>query len=297
MAALAARVRGARTVLLVQDVYPEAIVAAGMLPADSRIIRTGDRFAQWLYRAVDRVVVLGRDMQRLAWAKIDGSRANVSGERVVIITNWADLEEIRPSERPTNALLARLGIVEKFVVQYSGNMGRTHDIESVLLAARELEDDPRFHFLLVGWGAKAAMVKRTIVAERRRNVTQLDPLPRSELPDLLNACDIAIIPFMPGMSGVSVPSRMYNVMAAGKPILAMANADSELALMVREHGLGWVVEPRDWRCVVATLRSAIDQPAAIADMGRRARTVVERAYSFDDALALYRELVARQLAS
>ena len=102
---------------------------------------------------------------------------------------------------------------------------------------------------------------------------------------------------MPGLSGVSVPSRMYNVMAAGKPIIAMADADSELARVVAEHDVGWVVAPSDWPGLVAALREAAADPARLTAMGRRARAAVESRYGLAHAVEAYRHLVAAELSA
>lgn len=292
LVALASLLRGAKTALIVHDVYPEALVAAGLLPRRGGLVRLAARVSRWLYGVMDQVVVLGRDMQTLAASKLDGA-----SDKIVVIPNWADLAIVAPADRAGNSMLHRLGLANKFVVQYAGNMGRTHDLETIIDAARALKGDPDFHFLMIGWGAKSPMVERAAREEGLANVTALGPQPRSEQQVFLNACDLAVIAFLPGMSGVSVPSRMYNVMAAGKPILAIADADSELALVVGEHRIGWVVSPGDVNGVLASLRDARAHPERLAEMGRRAREVAERQYSVESSVQLYRELVSHQLVS
>jgi glycosyltransferase involved in cell wall biosynthesis len=288
---VAARLRGARVALIVHDIYPDALVAAGMMHDAAPLTRVARRMTRWLYRSVAYVVVLGRDMERLVREAI-GARST----RVVVIPNWADLDDVAPSDRATNPVLAEHGLTDKFVLQYAGNMGRTHDVESVLRVAEALRDEPHFHFLVVGWGAKEDLVRRTIAERDLRNVTMLGRLPRSAQQDFLNACDAALITFVPGMAGVSVPSRMYNVMAVAKPIIAMADAHSELALVLREHGAGWVAAPRDWRALEAAVREAARDAAELRARGLRARRAATECFSFEQAAARYARLVARDLA-
>ncbi len=290
--AAAARARGARPALIVHDVYPEVLTAAGLASERSLLTRAAGALTRALYRGVDRIVVLGRDMHALTLAKVGDDAA-----KVVTIPNWADLHEVRPSPADGARMLSAHGLAGKFVVQYAGNMGRTHDLESLVEAARALAGDERFHFLLLGGGAKARVVTDGVARFGLRNVTLAGQRPRSEQQTFLNACDVAVITFMPGLAGVSVPSRMYNVMAAGKPIVAMADADSELARVVSENEVGWVVPPNDWRGLVAALREAAADPARVAAMGRRARAVVESRYSLAHAVESYRALVAAQLSA
>jgi glycosyltransferase involved in cell wall biosynthesis len=283
---LACRMRGARCVLMMQDVYPDALVAGGWLRPQSLLRRVLARFQRSLYSGVERVVVLGRDMQSLVARQI-----RQRAERIVIIPNWADLDQITPLPRRDNALLARLGLQDKFVIQYSGNMGRTHGLESLVEAAGRLKNDADVHFLFIGSGAKKRWLERAVALESLPNVTILPHQRRSDLAVALNACDAAIISFVPGMAGVSVPSRMYNVLAAGKPIIAVADADSELSRLVLEERVGWVVPPNDVEGIVRAVRAARDDPALLADMSSRCRPAVENKYSFERVIAAYRALV------
>ena len=286
----ACRLRGARCLLLVHDVYPEAMSAAGFFGERSLPARLVGAASRMLYRACDRVVVLGRDMRDLIAAKLpDGER------RLAVIPNWADADEITPAPRAANALLAAEGLADRFVVQYAGNMGRTHALECVAEAARLLEPDGDVSFLLIGGGAKRPWIESEIRAGRLSNVRLLGGRPRADQQNFLNACDVAVISFVAGMSGVSVPSRMYNILAAGKPIVAMADDDSELARVVREERVGWVVPPGDAGALAAAVRAARDDREALRRMGERARRAAEERYAFPHAVARYRAVLREAL--
>jgi colanic acid biosynthesis glycosyl transferase WcaI len=114
---------------------------------------------------------------------------------------------------------------------------------------------------------------------------------RDELNETLNACDIAVISFAQGMSGVSVPSRMYNIMAAGKPILAITDNDSELAMVVREEKIGWVVSPGDIEDLKKVLHEAISSKEQLIGMGERARKAAQLKYSLQGVVDGYREFL------
>ncbi len=284
-ALLAARIRRARCMLLVHDVYPEVLVATGLLRDNSFLLSSLRWLNRRLYPRFERVVVLGRDMQRLI-----ESRFMPENKKATIITNWADIETISPKPRKENGLLKQLGLEDQFVIQYSGNMGRTHGLETILEAAVLLQQEGSIHFLLIGSGAKRRGVETYLASARLKNVSLLPLQLRQELTDTLNACDVAIISFINGIAGISVPSRMYNIMAAGKPIIAVADDDSELALVVREERIGWVVRPGDKTALVDAIRNAKSAPRKLKEMGERARTAALK-YSRSQVLESYRCLI------
>ncbi len=276
------RLRGARCVLLVHDVYPEVLAAAGVIRAGSFVYRLLDRAFRRLYRGFDRVVVLGRDMQQLVARKV-GRPA----EALTIIPNWGDVEAIAP--RPgANPLRERIGAEDAFLVQYGGNIGRTHGIGALLEAARTLPD---VRFLVIGSGSKKRELEAAVAYGGLHNVTVIDPVPRQELPVSLNACDVALVTLVAGMRGVSVPSRTYNILAAGKPVIAMAEPDSEIGLLIAEERAGWVVPPDDARALAAAINEARSDRERLAEMGRNARAAAERAYTHEHVVDAWRTVV------
>jgi colanic acid biosynthesis glycosyl transferase WcaI len=286
LALLACRVNGGRFVLLVHDVYPEIFIRLDILTAQSILVRLLDWVSRWLYNSADRIIVLGRDMRELVVRKLKDPQ-----ERVVIAANWGDTEAVYPCERSGNQLLEKLSLKGRFVVQYCGNIGRTHGIKDIVEAAELLVSDPEYHFLLIGWGAKKQWAIEQKRARKLENLTVLDPLERSEFCDGLNACDVALIAFSRGMSGISVPSRMYNVLAAGKPLLAVSDDDSELAAVVQEEEIGWVIPPGRPDLIVSALREAKANPERLHAMGERARQAAEKKYTRSHILQIYRHLI------
>jgi glycosyltransferase involved in cell wall biosynthesis len=286
LAVAVCKLKGAKSILLIHDVYPEILIYAGITDPDSLLSRFGYRITSRLYRSCDRLIVIGRDMANIAARKVGQANGKIR-----IIPNWADLDFISPRGRDQNLLLKDLQLADRFVVQYSGNMGRTHGLEDLYLAAKRLDKSPDIHFLFIGSGAKRRWLEQIIVDEQIQNSTVLPPRSREDLPDSLNACDVAVIAFTAGMSGVSVPSRMYNVMAAGKPIIAVADADSELALVIAEEDAGWVVPPGQPDKIVETILYARSHPGECKTKGLNGRRAVEEKYSFRQAFIEYEQLI------
>ena len=278
---LAARLKQCRATLLVHDVYPEVLSAAGMMRPDSLLYRWLAAMFRRSYAKFDGFVVLGQCMREVVRDKLAGRK-----RAIAVIPNWAD-EDIAPVDRATNAFRIEHGLAGKFIVQFSGNFGRTHDIELLLDAAKLLADRPDIVFLLVGAGAKSNLVGDG----GSDNVVFLPRQPRTVLREMLAASDLTVISFIDGMLGLSVPSRMYNVMAAGVPILASAHPDSELVREVTASESGWALKRRDASELAELIRSlsTAEGLAEAQRRGRNARQAVVERYLAHHAIALYKQ--------
>lgn len=287
---LACKIRGAACVLIVHDVYPDVLVAAGMARPNAGSVRLLRWLTRWLYRTVDRVVVLGRDMETLITRKLGSNHTG----KIAVIPNWGDVDVVRPAPKESSPTAQKLGLLNRFVVQYAGNMGRTHGMEDVMEAARRLRRE-NVHWMMLGSGAKRPWVEAYVEREGLRSVTVDSIRSREDQQDFLNACDVSIISFAPGMAGVSVPSRMYNSMAAGKPIIAVADAESELARVVTEEGIGVVVPPGKVDQLVATIQRLCADPVTLQEMGTRAHAAVIAKYTLPHAISTYDRLIDTML--
>ncbi len=291
LAALVTRAKHAKLVVLVHDVYPDVLVRLGALRDGSALERGLRSVIRRAYRGAAGVIVLGRDMKGLM-----ARRFKIEPDLVTVIPNWADCDEIMPMDKGGNPLLLSLGISDKFVVQWAGNMGRTHDLECLLGAAEILREHRHIHFLFSGWGARREWLEAAVTRQQLPNVSLVPNQPRDSLSALLNACDISAISFVPGMAGISVPSRMYNVLAAGKPLVASTDETSELSVVIREEGVGWVVTPGDSAAMARAILEAQSDPERVTAMSKRARSVAETKYSFERSKAKYSSLFAELFA-
>lgn len=283
------RLKRARCILLIHDLYPDAAVVAGVLKARSWAARTAAWLNCLLYRQVDCIVVLGRDMQERVRACLPDQP-----QRVVVIPNWTEPDAIQPRARDETELVRELNLAGKFIVQYAGNMARVNDVETLLAGAEQLRTRTDIHFLFVGAGAKRAWIEEQVAARGLANVSLISSRPRSQQADFLNACDVGVVALCRGMYGVSVPSRTYNILAAGRPVLAIVQPGSEIARMVEEEGAGWVVPPGEAALLAQTIRRLADNRELLAAAGRRARQAAETTYSLQAVLDAY-QLLMQQL--
>lgn len=290
---LCARLKGVASSLLVHDLYPEVLVATGHLKPASLTYRALYWMFGATYRLFDQVIVLGRDMQ-LAVAQKIGEQA----PKPLIIPNWGDIESIQPLERSLNPFALAHGLVDKTVIQFSGNLGRTHDLETVIRAAKKLQTEPDIVFLFVGFGGKSHLVDGTGTGSPPANIRFVPHQPREHLAGMLTCADATVIAFVDEMLGVSVPSRMYNVMAAGVPIIALCNAASELALTVKEQNCGWVLETANVDGLVELVTQIhLDKLAAIASdtkrKGANGRRAAEDIFNEHNVVNQFRKAIGR----
>jgi colanic acid biosynthesis glycosyl transferase WcaI len=269
-------IKGIRFVLLIHDVYPEALVGASLISPTSVIVQSLNLAHRILYRHADRIITIGRDMSQLVRSKL----FSTDWIKVQCITNWADVDSVYPTPQHSNSLLYELHVADRFVFLYAGNMGRTHNLEDLVDVIQDFSQTlPSIHFIFIGSGVKKQWLAEVIESQMLNNIHLLSFRPDAEKNISLNACNVAIISFAPGMSGVSVPSRMYNQMAAGKPIVAIADQSSELALVIQEEGIGWVVPPGNSSALAEVLQFAANNPSLCHQMGMRAAGVARTKYT------------------
>jgi putative colanic acid biosynthesis glycosyltransferase WcaI len=176
------------------------------------------------------------------------------------------------------------------IVGLSGNIGLTHDAGSVYEAARLLKDHKDIHFLLSGWGSGWEQLTKRYINAPLENITLVEPVPESKLEEFLSAADVWIIPYRRNATGVSVPSRIYNLLAIGRPIIVTADANSEAALMLKENDIGWITRPENPPDLAEAICSAAADRKETLAKGRRAAEVA-RLYTYDRAIASYQEII------
>ncbi|MGB9114692.1 glycosyltransferase family 4 protein [Bradyrhizobium sp.] len=281
----AARLKRARSALIMHDLYPDVLVMAGLLKPASVLTKAIRAVNALMFRGLDAVITIGRDTEQL----LLGYRG-VTPDKIRFIPNWATLAPaVRPIE-PDNPY--RRPHAARFMVGLSGNLGFTHDPVIVFEAARLLRNDADIHFLLSGWGIGYERLKEMQAEAGIPNVSLVDRVADENLEAFLSAADIWLIPYRRNVAGISIPSRFYNLLAVGRPVLIVSEPGAEAALTVTEHDVGWVVAPGDAGELARTIRLA-----ALAEDPLRAEraAAIARRYNFDDAMAGYSALAQKLL--
>ncbi len=281
--AFAALLRGSSYTLLVHDSYPEILIAVGGLRPGSVVVETINFINRWVYKHAARIIVMGRDMNELFLKKTSGLDIPI-----LTIPNWAELEAITPVDRDKSELLRDLEIDDKLVFMFAGNLGHPIDIRTIADAAESLTENTSIHFVFIGSGAKRKWLEDRVRERALTNVTILDERPRNEQQEFLNACDVGIVSLVRGMRGAAMPSKTYNIMAAGKPILALAEPGSEIARMIDEERMGWHVVPGDPAALCSVVQQIYDHREDLPELGERARAAAVSKYSLETAIDSYR---------
>ena len=226
-----ARMRGARLVNWLQDIFPEVAANLGVGPTRGAV----GRLLRWLrdgsLRHAAANVVLGRRMRERVTA------LGVDPRKIAVIPNWADGARLRPMPRDGNPLRAEWGLGDRFVVGYSGNLGRVHDFRTVLDAADALRAQPDIVFQFIGGGAQMEALRQTVAERRLPNVVFKPYQPREMLGQSLGAADVHLVTLRPELEGLVVPSKFSGVAAVGRPTIFIGDPEGEIGSIVREAGL------------------------------------------------------------
>lgn len=270
--AILCRMRGARLVVLIHDVFPENLIAAEVLKSGSMTYRLLRAVFSYIYSKFDTAIVIGRDMQMVVNAK-------AGREISMFIHNWVDCNDILPKDRMASGLIEQLGWQDKFVFQFFGNMGRLQNL-TALLEALDLVTSDRAAFLFAGSGVMRSEIDAACANHPNRYALPLDH--RFSRSEVLATCDASIVTLHPDMWGLGVPSKAYFSFAADRPVLAIMHPDSEVAMIVRDEQVGWVTSPDDIVSVARLIDEIAETGSTIAS--GRCRALAEGPLSSELAL-------------
>jgi colanic acid biosynthesis glycosyl transferase WcaI len=288
MLAPAARRRGARLVTGLQDIYPETAAVLGVPLIRGPVAAFLAALRNRTLREAQATVVPGELMARRVEA------LGVAPARVQVIANWCDDETIRPLAQPNNPLREVWQLAGKFVVGYSGNLGRAHDFETVLAAAERLREEPRIVFLMIGGGKRFEDLGRSVKDRGLERSFHFRPYQNeSMLPFSLNVPDVHWLSLIPQLEGLIVPSKFYGIAAAGKPIVMIGDGEGEIARLVRRYRCGIVIAPGDAVMLADTLRCWANGPRIASEMGARARQMLDAQFNRRRALDQWTRLIDR----
>jgi colanic acid biosynthesis glycosyl transferase WcaI len=270
-------------VVISQDVFPEAALALRRLenPVVAGLLRA--LVAAYLRRA-DRLVAIGETMRGRLVAK------GADPDRIRVIPNWVDTHELTPRAQD-NDWAREHGLAGKFVVMHSGNVGYAQDLDALVHASALLGDLDDLAVAIVGGGARRHELEKLAQSLHVGTVTFLDYQPREALPLSLSAAHVHVVGLVKGLSGYVVPSRLYGILAVGRPVIVAADDDSETARLVREIGCGVVLPPHRPDLLAAAIREARGGAHDLEVMGRRGREYVEAEADRSVAVGRYRELL------
>jgi colanic acid biosynthesis glycosyl transferase WcaI len=283
-ALVAARRACARFVFLCEDIFPEVATLLEDFH-NTAVDRTLDRINRYLLREADAVVALGERMKRRL---IEEKGADSS--RVHVIHNWADCQVITPGPKD-NAFARAHGLADRFVLMHSGNVGLSQNLDLLVEAAARLQSRDRLVIAVVGDGARRQTLQDEASRRGLANIRFFPYQPRELLHESFATADAFLVSLKPGLEGYIVPSKLYGILASGRPFVAAVDPSCEAATIAREHQCGTVAVPGDVDALVAAIATFYDDPAGARVMGENARRAA-LGYDRRAAVQRYHDLFA-----
>ena len=293
-----ALMKGARLVNWLQDLFPEVAEALNVGGPPARIIlRTLRKVRNWSLRSAVMNIVPG--MSVAAKLKQEG----IAPEHIRMIANWSDGALIVPIPPAGNQLRKDWRLNEHFVVGYAGNLGRAHDLTTIvetmtLLQQRSsgsTEDAPPIMFAFVGGGAQRKLLEQEVLQRRLTNVRMFPYQPRENLAETLGVADLHLVSLDPRLEGLIVPSKFYGIAAAGRPALYIGSPDGEIARLIEEARCGFTVGSGDAEGLVARILDFERDPELCRSMGARARAAFEQHWDKPNALDEWEQVLTTAL--
>lgn len=274
------RLRGTRHYIWEMDLFPDAFVSLGALREGGWAARILGWIEDGCRRRSDGVIALGPCMRRRLVAR------GIPKHLVHVAENWADGSTISPQP------FRRSGPIN---VLYSGNLGLSHDIDTIAEVMRHFRDDSRFVFTFAGGGVKRDELERICNAEGIHNAMFLPYASRDQMDEHLAQADIGLVTQRPAHIGIVVPSKIYGLLAAGRPVLFVGPRHSTADLLIRRFKCGWQIDPGNWRSMVELLERLAADRDEIQTHGHRARRAFDQHYDLPQGVA--RVAAAISLAS
>ena len=281
--------KGVPFVYNVQDLYPETPVKAGLLH-NRQAIAILERLEKFMYHKAAHITVITPCFRENIVAK------GIPEEKISVIPNFVDTEFIRPLPKE-NDFSRQHGLTDKFVVSHSGNLGYVYDLDTLLDAAALLSSQKDILFLIVGEGAAKPDLERKAQELQLKNVQFLPFQPRESLPWLRASTDVQVSLYKYGSANYSMPSKIYEIMASGRALLASADHESDVWKLVKETQCGICVEPEDPKQLAEAILTLYRDRSLREAMGRRGREQAEQNYSKNIVVARYHELLTQVAAT
>jgi colanic acid biosynthesis glycosyl transferase WcaI len=278
--------QGGRLVNWIQDLFPEVAEEAGLIARRGVTARLLRGIRDRALRDSTATVGVGERMCGVLRAKIGPSK-----HRTILIHNFADGTAIVPREVVRSDVREQFGLRDKFVVGYSGNFGRVHDIETILKTATLLRHQKAIRFLFIGGGQQVSKIKHAVSNEGLDNIVLAPYQPRERLTDSLSAADVHICSLSPQFEGLVVPSKVYGIMAAARPCIFIGDEDGEVAQIIKNGGFGMTVRPGDIGSLASAIEALARAPSRAIDLGQAGRSYFEKEFDLPVALRKWCDLL------
>lgn len=283
---LVRKLKGTPYMFMLLDVHPEGIIAEGVIEANGVPARIWRALNQRAYRSARKLVILGRDMREVLMQQY-----GLESSRIEYIPHWSAVEMAAPLAIRESKFWQSWGLEDKFVVQYSGNMGLWHDMETFVHAAALLKSERDIQFIFIGGGMREGSAKAMAAELGCGNIVWKPFVALEELAHSLSACHVSLLSLKNHLKGVAVPCKFYGILASGRPVLALVPTHSEIDIAIREHQCGEVIKPGDAPRLAETILRLRDDAMRVKQLSANAFAAYEGYYTADQAEQAFERLL------
>lgn len=288
MAAIIKKIKHIPFVYNLQDVFPDSLVGLGMTDEKSLIWRIGKKIESITYQNADKIIVISdaiRDNIR---------QKGVPNHKIHKIYNWVNTENVFPVKKEENPIYERYKIEkDKFNIVYAGNLGYAQNIEAILNIAYELRSNEDIRFIIFGEGAQKQYYIETASEKGLSNITFLPLLPYNEVSYVYSLGDLCMLTCKKGFGKSAMPSKMWNIMACGSPVLAIFDSESDVEHIVKDENIGYFVDAEGYLEAVEIIDKAKENKKELIEKGKNARMVVEKKYCSQMAVKKYCDIILK----
>lgn len=258
--------KGQKYVVLIHDIWPELPAHTGLIKKDGFIYKTIDFFNMLSLKHASCIIVLSEAMKKVVLKKVPEKK-----NKLHVIHNWADKNRVYPVAKENNTLLNDFDLKDKKVVMYSGNLGRYQPLEVMINAAEHVKDRQDIFFLFAGDGAKKGKLQEMVRSKKIENVKFIPFQAMDKLAESLSIADVSLMGIFPENEGIIMPSKLYGLLAAGKPIVCVSDPMSEVVDILKKAGAGVHTPVNDSKALALNILSLLDDPKKAKEMGQNGR--------------------------
>ncbi len=256
-------------VCLVYDLYPDVAVKLNVISHNHWLVRLWHRINRLVWQEAEAIVAISNTMKDSILKRHPQFK-----EKIAVIHNWANPQVIRPIYKHKNWFAQKYGLTDKFVVLYSGNLGRCHDLDTIMAAAELLKKEP-IQFVFIGAGAKLPRCQELVNEAKLSNCLFLPYQDKEVLPYSLTSCDLGLVSIAPGLEGIIAPSKIYGILAAGRPVAAICEPHSYLRQLLKNANCGEAFDNGDGKSLGEFISQLYLNPQKVAQMGKAGRNYLQ----------------------
>jgi len=281
---------GQKYIYLMHDIYPETASKLGYISEDGILYKIWKFLNKISLKNADKIIVLSEDMR----LKLTDSIEDIDLEKISIIHNWSNEDLMKIIPKKENYFLDKYGLRDKFIVEYSGNLGRIHEFNTLLKAAKELNNHENIVFLFIGDGGKKSEIESFVKNHGLKNVRMLPYQERSELPLSLGMADIQILSLEKGYEKLAVPSKFYGILASGKPVMFIGDKNCHIARVIENNNCGFNIETDNYKVLANAIAYFEKSRDELIVYGHSSRKTFENNFTLNKAINLYLDCINKE---